>query len=294
MLRIQKKLSYYLELNWDELPKLTISPEDSPTVVEVAPILDGKPNYSRISEIDLDRLAEDNRLQKSMLQASVRLHEQLKSNWPGDASHHVSQIMDILQTFLESEKLDIKVPDFDGSEKLKTILISLNLQKITNHISQFIRRSSHEKPIIIVDQSRPSRSTETAPIWYTSKPCQPVKKSHISHIVIDSGWEKIGFEFERDRIPGLISWVKNDHLGFEVFYMWQGKQHVYYPDFILRFEDDHYIVIEVKGQEKDQDKEKWLAMNEWTDGVNAEGRYGVWAFYVLHQPSDLWDIFKKE
>ncbi len=292
VLRVEYKLNYFLDLDWDRLEKLTLSAEDAPTIVEVAPVIDGKPKFDQLSEIDLERLAEANRLQQIKLQAAVRLHEQFGKKWEGDPGSHIGQLMELFDRFLASDKLDIKVPIFSGTDKLRSIVIALNAQKIINHIGHFIRSSSKEAPALVLDPVRPKRSTASAMTWYTSKPTQPVKKSQISHIVIDSGWEKVGLEFERDRIPGLVSWVKNDHLGFEIFYLWQGQTKIYYPDFIVKFEGNRYLILEVKGQTTDQDKSKWQALKEWVTAVNAGGDFGTWEFKVLDDPEDLFDIVR--
>ncbi len=292
VLRVEYKLSYFLDLDWNKLEKLTLSAEDAPTIVEVAPVIDGKPKYDQLSEIDLERLAEEHRLQQLKLQAAVRLHEQLGKNWEGDAGSHISQLMQLFDDFLISNKLDIKVPLFAGTEKLRNIVIALNAQRIINHIGNFIRSSSKEIPNLVLDPVRPKRSTSTAMIWYTTKPTQPVKKSQISHIVIDSGWEKVGFEFERNRISSLISWVKNDHLGFEIYYLWQGQAKTYYPDYIIRFNAERYMVLEIKGQIKEQDKAKWQAAKEWIQAVNANGLFGTWEFKVLDDPRLLFEVIK--
>ncbi|MFH1259095.1 MAG: hypothetical protein ABII74_04685 [Elusimicrobiota bacterium] len=184
------------------------------------------------------------------------------------------------------------IPQFAGTDKLKTIVIALNIQKIINHIGHFIRSSSKESPALILDPVRPKRSTASAMTWYTSKPTQPVKKSQMSHIVIDSGWEKVGLEFERNRIPSLVSWAKNDHLGFEIFYLWQGQAKTYYPDYIIKFEGNRYLILEVKGQITDQDKAKWQAIKEWVIAVNAAGNFGIWEFKVLDDPKNLFDLVK--
>ncbi|OOP56281.1 MAG: hypothetical protein AYP45_09445 [Candidatus Brocadia carolinensis] len=292
VLRVEYKLSYFLDLDWDNLERLILSPEDAPTIVEVAPVIDGKPNFGQISEIDLDRLAEEHRLQKIKLQAAVRLHEQFGKNWEGDTGSHISQLMQIFDQFLASDKLEIKVPLFAGTEKLRNIVIALNSQKIINHIGNFIRSSSKESPTAILDPVRPKRSTATAMTWWTTKPTQPVKKSQISHIVIDSGWEKVGLEFERNRIPGLISWVKNDHLGFEIYYLWQGQTKTYYPDYVIKFENTRYLILEIKGQATEKDNAKWLAAREWVNAVNATGNFGTWEFKVLDDPKDLFNIVR--
>lgn len=290
VLRTDHKLKYFLDLDWSKLKKLTLTPDDSPTIVEVAPVIDGKPKFDQLSEIDLKKLAEEHRAQKLKLQAAVRLHEQFGKNWEGDPASHISQLVQIIDRFIQSDKLDFKLPIFYGTDELKKIVIALNLQKIINHIGVFIKGSSKELPIPIFDSVRPVRSTATARIWYTSKPTQPIKKSQISHIVIDSTWERIGLEFERDRIPDLISWVKNDHLGFEIFYLWDGQVHTYYPDFILKFNNDRYLILEVKGKTKDQDRAKWAAAEEWVSAVNANGGFGTWSFKVLTNPKNLFEI----
>ncbi len=292
VLRVEHKLNYFLDLAWDKLEKLTLSPEDAPTLVEMAPVIDGKPKFDQLSELNLDRLAEENRLQRIKLQSAVRLHEQFGKTWEGDPGSHIGQLMQLFDQFLVSDKLNIKVPIFAGTEKLRSIVIALNAQKIVNHIGHFIRSSSKEAPALVLDPVRPKRSTATAMSWYTSKPTQPVKKSQISHIVIDSGWEKVGLEFERERIPGLISWAKNDHLSFEIFYLWQGQSKTYYPDHIIKFEGNRYLLLEVKGQPKDQDKAKWQATKEWIVAVNASANFGTWEFKVLDDPKNLFEVVK--
>jgi type III restriction enzyme len=53
------------------------------------------------------------------------------------------------------------------------------------------------------------------PTWYTSKPCEATRKSHINVCVYDSTWEA-SHAFELDRNEAVKSWVKNDHLGFDM------------------------------------------------------------------------------
>jgi type III restriction enzyme len=292
VLRVDYKLSYFLEIDWTKVTNLTLSAADTPTVVEVAPVIDGKPKFDQLSEIDLEKLAEQHRLQQNLLQGAVRLHDQFGKNWPGDSGSHINQAYKAIEEFINSSKLEIKMPLFYGTEKLRNILIALNMSKIINHVGNAIRSTSQEAPALIMDPVRPVRSTETSMTWYTTKPTQPVKKSQISHIVTDSGWEKVGFEFERNRIQGIKSWVKNDHLGFEIYYLWQGQTKTYFPDFIIRFDVERYMILEVKGQTTEQDKAKWQAAKEWVTAVNIDGNFGMWEFKVLDDPKNLFEIVK--
>ncbi len=290
VIRVEYRLKYFLDLDWNNLSPLTLSAENTPTVVEVAPTIEGHADFSKITQLDLQRLADDNRMQRSKLQASVQLQNKLGSNWEGDAGSHIGQLMTLLERFIDSDKLDVRVPKTEDAHLFRRVLIATNIQRIVEHIGQFIKSSSKEDPIAVYDNVRPIRSTASSPVWYTAKPTQPVQKSQISHIVMDSGWESVGFEFERNRIPGLISWAKNDHLGFEIYYLWQGKVHAYFPDFLLRFENDRHIVMEVKGQKKEQDKAKWAAAEEWVRAVNAHGGFGKWEFKALEDPKDIFNL----
>jgi len=292
VLRVDYKLSYFIEIDWTKVNKLILSAEDTPTVVEVAPVIDGKPKFDQLSEIDLEKLAEQHRLQKYLLQGAVRLHEQFGKNWPGDSGGHINQGYKVIEEFIKSDKLDIKMPLFYGTDKLRNILIALNMTKIINHVGNAIRSTSQESPALILDPVRPVRSTATSMTWYTTKPTQPIKKSQVSHIVTDSGWEKVGFEFERNRIQGLKSWVKNDHLGFEIYYLWQGQTKTYFPDFIIRFEGERNLILEVKGQTTEQDNAKWQAAKEWVTAVNVNGNFGTWEFKVLDDPKNIFEIVK--
>lgn len=274
------------------MPRPVTSLTSAPVIAAVI-ALEGRPKFDQISEINLDKLAEEHRLQKSKLQAAVRLHEQFSKQWKGDPGSHIGQLIQIIDQFLASNKLLMKVPLFAGTDKLKNIIVALNIQKVTNHIGSFIRSSSKEAPLAILDPVRPKRSTATAMTWYTSRQTQPVKKSQMSHIVVDSGWEgSLAYELERNRIPDLVSWVKNDHLGFEIFYLWQGQTHTYYPDYIIKFKNDRFLILEVKGQTKEQDKAKWQAAKEWAEAVNANGNFGKWEFKVLEDLKDLFEVVK--
>jgi len=81
--------------------------------------------------------------------------------------------------------------------------------------------------------------------------------------------------------PQVEAWVKNDHLGFEIPYMYQGVVHKYRPDYIVRTINNAYFIIEVKGQMTEQDKSKLAYVEEWTKAVNGYGGFGKWKVFVV-------------
>ena len=88
------------------------------------------------------------------------------------------------------------------------------------------------------------------PLWYTGKPNEYTQKSHINRCVLDSAW-KTSTAFKLDHDKNVVAWVKNDHLGFEIPYIFNGVVHKYRPDFLIKMENGNFLILEVKGQEKD-------------------------------------------
>jgi len=80
------------------------------------------------------------------------------------------------------------------------------------------------------------------------KSCEYTKHSHINFCVLDSTWEATE-AFVLDHVPNVEAWVKNEHLGFEVLYIYHGMVRKYRPDFIIRLVYMEYLVLEVKGQD---------------------------------------------
>lgn len=63
------------------------------------------------------------------------------------------------------------------------------MNKIIQHILTQIRAENTEKLSTVFDKERPIHSTGDMRTWFTSKPCEWLDKSHITHCVYDSGWE---------------------------------------------------------------------------------------------------------
>ena len=139
------------------------------------------------------------------------------------------------------------------------------------------------------DSEKPIRSTGDMRPWYTGRPCEVTKRSHISHCVCDSTWEATeAFELERNR--NVAAWAKNDHLGFEVLYIYKGVVQKYRPDFLIRLTSGKMLVLEVKGRDTQQNECKRGFLAEWVRAVNEHGGFGRWSWDVSRDPADIGDI----
>lgn len=78
-----------------------------------------------------------------------------------------------------------------------------------------LENSKEIKPVF--DNLKLICSTSDMRTWYTGKPCGYMEKSHINFCVYGSTWEATE-SYILDRSKYVTSWVKNDHLGFDVIY----------------------------------------------------------------------------
>jgi type III restriction enzyme len=116
-------------------------------------------------------------------------------------------------------------------------------------------------------------------------------KSHISHVVLDAPQWEHSVAYQLERMPEVIAYARNDHLDFTIPYEWQGMRHEYRPDYLIRWrcEDgsELKVILEVKGFETEQDRQKEIAARRWVRAVNHHGEFGRWAFVLCKDPARL-------
>ena len=100
---------------------------------------------------------------------------------------------------------------------------------------------------------------------------------------LDSTWEA-SEAFHLDHSPHVTAWVKNEHLGFEVHYVFQGTVKKYRPDYLIRLASGAMLVLEVKGRDTAQDRTKREFLAEWIEAVNEHGGFGEWVAEVSFSP----------
>jgi type III restriction enzyme len=124
------------------------------------------------------------------------------------------------------------------------------------------------------------------------KSCERTLRSHINFCVYDSTWEATE-AFELDRNAEVAAWVRNDHLNFEILYIYRGVVHKYRPDFLVRLLSGEMMILEVKGEDTEQDQVKRRFLDEWVKAVNEHGGLGVWVWEVSRNPADIKDLLAK-
>ena len=177
-------------------------------------------------------------------------------------------------------------PLFNQDDLRRRIVITLNMSKVVQHMWEAIRFENSLALEPVFDTEKPIRSTGDMLPWYTGKPCEHTKRSHINMCVFDSTWEA-SEAFELDRNPNVAAWVKNDHLGFEITYSYKGVIRKFRPDYLVRLTSGKTLVLEVKGQDSQEQQTKREFLSEWVRAVNGHGGFGRWASAVSRHPADI-------
>lgn len=288
VLRIESVLKRELVMDWTKVDVLTLDPMNTPLSADVAPSLTSAPNLAMVSEIDLEKATEDFRLQNLIFRAARKLYLQSASSFGGDRQYLAVQLIRLVEQFLASDKLDIPSL-WHQDEKRRRLLFALNMDTVVAHVHRFVTEQNVERLAAVFDESRPIGSTAQMRPWLTTKPCQPTRHSQISHAVYDSVWEKAVVDLcEKQKF--VAAWAKNDHLDFTVRYLWKGSTRNFVPDYLIRFTNGKTLVLEVKGQDSEQNKAKRAAMQTWVKTINEQGGFGQWCFDVVFDPAKIMDV----
>lgn len=289
VVRIERVFVPTLTLDWSKTPRLELDAGHTAQVAELAPVLEGKPDVTKVSRIQLERLAREFRTQRIIFETARDVFDQMKSTWQGCREVLLAQLVRIVENFIRADRIDISPPLFYQDELRRRLIITLNMSRVVQHVWEAVRQENTERLMPIFDSDHPIRATGDMRTWYTGKPCERTRKSHINACVYDSTWEASD-AFALDESDAVSAWVKNDHIGFEVLYVFRGVVRKYRPDFLVRLKNGEHLVLETKGQDTEQDKVKRRYLDEWTQAVNAHGGFGHWRCAVAKAPGEIHDI----
>jgi len=289
IVRIDHVMRPILSVDWERVAPLYLDAAQTAKVAELAPIVEGKPDLSKIAAIDLERLAQEFRTQRIVFETARDVYDQMQHGWKGSKEILLAQLVRIVELFIPSDKILITPAAFYDNDLRRRLIITLNMSRVVQHICEAIRLENAERLEPVFDRDHPIRSTGDVSTWYTGKPCERTKKSHINFCVYDSTWEASD-AFALDHSPLVEAWVKNDHLGFELLYLYRGIVRKYRPDFLVRLKSREMLILETKGQVTEQDRTKLRFLDEWVRAVNAHGGFGRWRWATAEGPSAIQDI----
>ena len=292
--RLERVFKPSLSVDLQNMETLTLDSASTRLKADLAMIVEGKPDYNKLTQIDLEKLDKELRMQKIIFSAAGEVYELMQAKWKEKATKFVlfGQVVKLVENYITSGIIQIEPPFFNIDPLRRRILYMLNMNKIVQNLWQYIELEMTESVEPIYGDGKRVRSTADMTTWYTSKPCRVTQHSHISHCVFDSAWEDTE-SYKLENNQNVEAWVKNDHIGFDIVYSFEGIVRRYYPDFLIRLKSEKMLVLETKGQKNRQNDAKHAALSEWVKAVNAIGDYGMWESDVSYNVGDVDGIIKK-
>ncbi|MEA5139225.1 BPTD_3080 family restriction endonuclease [Arcicella rigui] len=198
--------------------------------------------------------------------------------------HKFNKLKQIVEFWYNEKVILLNITD----QRYKRWLFFEDPKKIVDHIIRGINPEINTSEFIrpIFNYYNKFNSTKYVN-GNTVKDVFPTQKSHVNYVVMDSDWEGICAK-SLEEIETVECYVKNQFLGVTVPYVKNGKDHLYYPDFVARVKTQDGVVknllIEISGMSNDKAEKKWFVENRWIPAVNAlkdKYEYPEWHFIEI-------------
>jgi type III restriction enzyme len=169
----------------------------------------------------------------------------------------------------------------------------LGLEKYVRRIRELLldaivpNEQEGEAPLLpILNRYKPIGATGDID-FTTKRNVHSTQRSHVNAVVLDSTWEQTAAFHLEMQTDHVFSYVRNDRPFLLIPYEYEGAQHHFEPDYVVCLKNGRTLVLEIKGEEDDQDRQKYQAARRWVSAVNNWGRLGGWNFDVCHDPQLL-------
>ena len=119
IIRIDHIFRQELKLDLEKVKPLELDALKTPTLAEVAPIVEGKPDVTKLSEIDLQTLAQKFRWQKIAFETASGIFDQMKPSWKGNKEYLLARLIRLMEELVASGKIHINPPLFNQDDVIR-------------------------------------------------------------------------------------------------------------------------------------------------------------------------------
>ena len=216
--RIDHEIAPHLHVDFNSLPSLTLDAGDIRTRAELAKVLEGKPDLTKLEPIDIEEIHKKLRMQNLIFKTSAMVFKLAEDDWKNEGTPHIllSQIFRLVERYLESNKIIIEPSLIASADtELRKIMYMLHMNTIVSHLWHSIKCQSITSLKPHFNTSNKIRSTGDMATWWTLKHRETFTKTHTNHIVYDSAIEAAEAN-KLEKNPHVTAFAKNDHLGFAI------------------------------------------------------------------------------
>ena len=169
VIRIDHVFRQELKLDLEKLKTLELDALQTPTLAKVAPIVEGKPDVTKLSEIDLEELGKKFRWQKIAFETASGIFHQMKPSWKGNKEYLLA-LFARWTSLTPQGRFQIAPPLFNQEDLRRRLVVTLNMSKVVQHMWESITTENTESLVPVFDTERPIVSTGDMRTWYTGSP----------------------------------------------------------------------------------------------------------------------------
>ena len=169
IIRIDHNYRSRLSLELQKLKPLELDASQTVKIAELAPVVEGKPDITKIESIHLEKLAREFRTQRIIFETARDVYDQMRQNWSGSRTFLLAQLVKLVEQFIGSDKIRITPGFFSDNDLKRRLTITLNMTKVVQHIWEAIRFENTESLEPVFDRDQPIRSTGDMRTWYTGR-----------------------------------------------------------------------------------------------------------------------------
>lgn len=280
-----------LKATFTDESNFILSTHDIPTKVQLDPIV-GESSIHTLDDLKKKRVQE-----VAFLLAKLTLENHFQDDEGNIKPYLFPQVLDITRQWIGE---CVICHDNTFPQLLLLIKFAHNAaDRIYRSIVKSTDKSQALKPVL---KPYDMLGTTKYVDFDTIRAVYPTTLSHISHVVADTdSWEQKLAQSLED-MEEVISYAKNQNLGFTIPYTFNGEEKNYMPDFVVRLKvptlekggeggfSNNFLnlIIEVTGEKK-KDKEAKVATAKdlWVPAVNNHGGFGRWEFIEITDP---WNV----
>jgi type III restriction enzyme len=284
----QQRMRNRVAVDWETVASVPVDPMKIPDEVKLKSTLLNKGRPSLLepggtAKLDLEKWRGAARLQQREFEMAAALTRHYSDQDKCEAPPQVlfPQMLEIVKRFVrdrvtvddEKKRVDVFLSPYWG----------FAIERLTEAIQPAVM-DGEDAELPRYEQRRGVGSTVEVDFW-TVKKVKEVEKSHLNYVVQDSKWEQAA-AYYLDDSPHVVSFVKNQGLGFAIPYLHAGGDHEYFPDFLVKLTNGVTLILETKGHDE-LEGIKAQAAERWVGAVNADGRHGEWRYALVHNMNEI-------
>lgn len=125
IIRLDRVFKPQLTVDLDKIDTLELNAADTRLRADLAPIIDGKTDLTKCTEIDLQKLDAELRMQRIVFEASGQVYDLMKTSWQNEATKFalLGQVIRLVEEYLKSGAIVINPPLFNTDPVRQRIIL---------------------------------------------------------------------------------------------------------------------------------------------------------------------------